>query len=299
MSKPMVQVAIAILLHQGKVLVGWRQAEQHQGNKHEFPGGKVEVGETPEQACRREVFEEVGIDIQHWHAFDCIQFEYEDVIVNLHLFHAVVPSLLMAEILSPWTWFKRDELQDLNFPKANQAILKRLHFAPVIKISDQFELITQLPEQQLMYWRVPASPEHILKIAELSVEQLARVIINVELWEVLNPLQQQAVAAIHLKQSQLMQLRKGDLKIGRRYITACHDRSSAEHAQEIGCDAILLSPVLETLSHPNTATLGWEQFSVMVQNIHIPVFALGGLQRDDLAKAQSYGAYGIAGQRSI
>ncbi len=41
MSKPLVQVAIAILLHQGKVLVGWRQAEQHQGNKHEFPGGKV------------------------------------------------------------------------------------------------------------------------------------------------------------------------------------------------------------------------------------------------------------------
>ena len=70
MSKPLVQVAIAILLHQGKVLVGWRQAEQHQGNKHEFPGGKVEAGETPEQACRREVLEEVGIDIQDWHAFD-------------------------------------------------------------------------------------------------------------------------------------------------------------------------------------------------------------------------------------
>ena len=49
-------------------------------------------------------------------------------------------------------------------------------------------------------------PEHILKIAELSVEQLARVIVNIELWKGLNPLQQQAVAAIHLKQSQLMQL---------------------------------------------------------------------------------------------
>ena len=38
MSKPLVQVAIAILLHQGKVLVGWRQAEQHQGNN--FLGGR-------------------------------------------------------------------------------------------------------------------------------------------------------------------------------------------------------------------------------------------------------------------
>lgn len=299
MSKPLVQVAIAILLHQGKVLVGWRQAEQHQGNKHEFPGGKVEAGETPEQACRREVLEEVGIDIQDWHAFDCIQFEYDDVIVNLHLFHATVSKHLLADIHSPWAWFKRAELQDLNFPKANQAILKRLYAAPVIKISDQIDLLKGLPEQQVLYWRVPASPEHILKIAELSVEQLARVIVNIELWKGLNPLQQQAVAAIHLKQSQLMQLSKGELNVGQRYIAACHDRSSAEHAQEIGCDALLLSPVLETLSHPNSETLGWEQLSLIAEEIHIPIFALGGLQLADLAKAQSYGAYGIAGQRSI
>ncbi len=40
-----------------------------------------------------------------------------------------------------------------------------------------------LPEQQVLYWRVPASPEHILKIAELSVEQLARVIVNIRTME--------------------------------------------------------------------------------------------------------------------
>ena len=299
MSKPTVQVAIAILLHQGKVLVGWRQAEQHQGNKHEFPGGKVESAETPEQACRREVLEEVGIDIAQWHPFDTILFEYEDVIVSLHLFHASVPEQLLSDICSPWAWFKRAELQDLNFPKANQAILKRLYLAPVIKISDELELLKTLPEQQVLYWRVPATAEHMIKMAELSVEQLARVMVNVELWKELNPLQQQAVAAVHLKQSQLMQLYKGDLKVGQRYIAACHDIASVEHAQEIGCDALLLSPVLETLSHPNTQTLGWEQFSEIAQGIHIPIFALGGLQLGDLAKAQSYGAYGIAGQRSI
>ena len=99
--------------------------------------------------------------------------------------------------------------------------------------------------------------------------------------------------------SQLMQLSKGELNVGQRYIAACHDRSSAEHAQEIGCDALLLSPVLETLSHPNSETLGWQQFSLIAEEIHIPIFALGGLQLADLAKAQSYGAYGIAGQRSI
>ncbi len=58
-------VAIAHLIYI-KTKCWWvgGEAKQHQGNKHEFPGGKVEAGETPEQACRREVFEEVGVGIQ-------------------------------------------------------------------------------------------------------------------------------------------------------------------------------------------------------------------------------------------
>ena len=83
--KNVIDVAIAILLHKSKVLVGWRQANQHQGNKHEFPGGKVEQGETPEQACRREIYEEVGIGLKDWHGFDVIRHEYDDVIVNLQI----------------------------------------------------------------------------------------------------------------------------------------------------------------------------------------------------------------------
>lgn len=299
MSKPTIQVAIAILLHQAQVLVGWRTADQHQGNKHEFPGGKVEPGETAEQACRREVLEEVGIDVQDWHMFNSLQFEYEDVIVSLHVFHAIVPNHQLQQIRSPWTWFKRNELQDLNFPQANQVILKRLYMTTVIKISDQIEHLHTLPESQILYWRVAPDAQHAMTLMDLSIEQLSRVVVNVALWKNLNPLQQQAVAAIHLKQSQLMQLQKGDLTVGCRYIAACHDQNSAEHAQRIGCDAILLSPVLETLSHPNSPSLGWEQFHLITQNIHLPVFALGGLQLNDLAIAQSYGAYGIAGQRAI
>ncbi len=41
MPKPIVDVAIAILIHRGKILVGWREEQQHQGGKHEFPGGRL------------------------------------------------------------------------------------------------------------------------------------------------------------------------------------------------------------------------------------------------------------------
>ncbi|NNH01520.1 thiamine phosphate synthase [Acinetobacter sp. ANC 5414] len=299
MSKPTIHVAIAILLHQDKVLVGWREAKQHQGNKHEFPGGKVEQGESPLAACRRETYEEVGIGLQDWHAFDVIRHEYDDVIVNLHLFHAIVPSALLNEIQQPWTWYSRDELLSLNFPKANQAMIKRLHWAHQIKISDRLDTLNQLKLDQLMYWRVEGTQAQIIEISGLSVEQLSKLIVNIDLYQQLNSIQQQAISAIHLKQSQVMSLMQGDLIMGKRYIAACHDLVSMKQAQKIGCDAILLSPVLATETHPEARALGWEQFKNLAVQVEIPVFALGGMQAGDLMTAQEKGAYGIAGIRFL
>lgn len=299
MSKPTIHVAIAILLHQDKVLVGWREAKQHQGNKHEFPGGKVEEGESPLAACRREIYEEVGIGLQDWHAFDVIRHEYDDVIVNLHLFHAIVPSALLNEIQQPWRWYSRDELLSLNFPKANQAMIKRLHWAHQIKISDGLNALDALKLDQLMYWRVEGTQAQIVEISGLSVEQLSKLIVNIELYQQLNSIQQQAISAIHLKQSQVMALMQGDLITGKRYIAACHDLVSMKQAEKIGCDAILLSPVLATETHPEAWALGWEQFKNFAAQVEIPVFALGGMQTGDLLTAQQQGAYGIAGIRFL
>ena len=299
MSKPTIHVAIAILLHQDKVLVGWREAKQHQGNKHEFPGGKVEEGESPLAACRREIYEEVGIGLQDWHAFDVIGHEYDDVIVNLHLFHAIVPSALLNEIQQPWRWYSRDELLSLNFPKANQAMIKRLHWAHQIKISDRLNALDALKLDQLMYWRVEGTQAQIIEISGLSVEKLSKLIVNIELYQQLNSIQQQAISAIHLKQSQVMALMQGDLITGKRYIAACHDLVSMKQAQKMGCDAILLSPVLATETHPEARALGWEQFKNFAAQVEIPVFALGGMQAGDLLTAQQQGAYGIAGIRFL
>ena len=298
MSKPNLHVAIGILLHRNKVLVGWREAGQHQGNKHEFPGGKVEQGETPEQACRREIYEEVGIGLKDWQVFDFIQHEYDDVIVNLHIFHTCVPDELLNEIQQPWTWYSRDQLLDLNFPKANKAMLQRLAWARSIKISANLEMLDSLQGTQLLYWRAPAGQDNVKSLAALPVEQLRRIIINIELWQQLGSLQQH-IGAIHLKQQQLMQLKKGALLAGRRCIAACHDLVSALHAQAIGCDAIMLSPVLATATHTDASPLGWEQFEWIAGQMHIPVFALGGMTHEMLPDAVHHHAYGIAGIRYI
>lgn len=300
MSKPQLDVAIAILLQHGKVLVGFREATQHQGNKYEFAGGKVEAGETPVAACRREVFEEVGVGIHEWQHFDFIQHEYEDVIVNLHVFHAVVPDEFNNEIQKPWRWYSRAELTELNFPKANQRLIQRLVWPEHIKISQDLEAVHRLNAQQLLYWRNDLNlAEQLEALAQISVQQLNQVIVNIELYQALNSIAQANVAAIHLKQDQLMATHASDLVVGQRYISSCHDEVSLAHAQNIGCDAVLLSPVHVTVTHPEAKPLGWERFAQLTQAMHIPVFALGGLTPADLIQAQQNGAYGIAGQRFL
>lgn len=299
MAKATVDVAIAILLHKSKVLVGWRQANQHQGNKHEFPGGKIEEGETPEQACRREVYEEVGIGLKEWHQFDVIRHEYDDIIVTLHLLHAYVPDELLSLIHQPWSWFSRDQLADLNFPKANSTILERLIWSHLIKISDQVDELPKTNSQ--MYLRIESKDIEKLQqqLIKLSEQQLLKLIVNVDVWQQLNTVLQEKIKTVHLKQSQLMQLKKGDLVVAKRYIAACHDAVSVQHAHQIGCDAIFLSPVNPTATHPNSKVLGWDGFAALAQKSDIPVFALGGVAPADLEQAQKHNAYGLAGIRQF
>ena len=299
MAKATVDVAIAILLHKSKVLVGWRQANQHQGNKHEFPGGKIEEGETPEQACRREVYEEVGIGLKEWHQFDVIRHEYEDIIVTLHLFHTYVPDELLSLIHQPWSWFSRDQLADLNFPKANSTIIERLIWSHLIKISDQVDELPKTNSQ--MYLRIETKDIERLQqqLIKLSEQQLLKLIVNVDVWQQLNTVLQEKIKTVHLKQSQLMQLKKGDLVVAKRYIAACHDAVSVQHAHQIGCDAIFLSPVNPTATHPNSKVLGWDGFAALAQKSDIPVFALGGVAPADLEQAQKHNAYGLAGIRQF
>ena len=75
---------------------------------------------------------------------------------------------------------------------------------------------------------------------------------------------------------------------------SCHDAAELAHAAAIGADYALLSPVLPTLTHPGAPTLGWGRFSEYAAASPIPVYGLGGLERGDIALAQSHGAHGVA-----
>ena len=70
------------------------------------------------------------------------------------------------------------------------------------------------------------------------------------------------------------------------------------HASALDVDFAVLGPVLATPTHPDAPPLGWKGFAAAVANTRVPVYALGGLEPDDLATAIAHGAHGIAMRRN-
>ncbi len=122
-----VYVAAGIVLKGDEVLICRRPEHLHQGGKWEFPGGKVESGETANQALIRELKEEVNIDAQPTDIFETISFDYPDKQVLLEFI--LVPSFTgSAEGLEGQEvkWVNKNALVDYEFPAANQIIVEKL-----------------------------------------------------------------------------------------------------------------------------------------------------------------------------
>jgi 8-oxo-dGTP diphosphatase len=80
---------------------------------------------------------------------------------------------------------------------------------------------------------------------------------------------------------------------------SCHNLQELQHAQTIGVDFVVLAPVLATKTHPETEPLGWEQFTKLVSQVNLPVYALGGLSESGLDRARQTGAQGVAAIRAF
>ena len=72
-----------------------------------------------------------------------------------------------------------------------------------------------------------------------------------------------------------------------------------QYAQKLGISFVVLSQVFETKSHPLTKGMGWDAFKAIVNQVDIPVYALGGMDLEDLDDSYNNGAVGIASQRKI
>jgi 8-oxo-dGTP diphosphatase len=122
-----IDVAAALIFHEGKLLITQRRATDHLPNLWEFPGGKVECGETFETCLAREILEELGIEIEVGALLEELSHDYPDKSIRLRFFACRLlrgePRALHCQ---DFRWIDRAQLKDFEFPAADARLIARL-----------------------------------------------------------------------------------------------------------------------------------------------------------------------------
>jgi len=287
----------------------------HQGGLWEFPGGKIEPDESAEQALTRELKEELAITVITATPLITVKHQYPDLAVQLHVF---LVEHFSGEAKSlegqPFKWVNPAELASHAFPAANRPIITATQLPPYYAILDDADESTLLENLQKILARgikliqlrlktlPPESLEKFIKRAyPLCKQQEALLLMN----SAVKNAGDFAVDGIHLTSRHLMSATRrpefsSETSEHAHWVAAsCHNLQELQHAQAIGIDFAVLAPVLATKTHPETQTLGWEQFTKLVSQVNLPVYALGGLSEFDLDRARQAGSQGVAAIRAF
>lgn len=306
-SRPekIVEVAAAVLQKpDGSFLLAQRPADKIWAGYWEFPGGKVEPGETAHHALVRELREELGIETQTAYPWLTRVFAYPHATVRLSFFRVTEwAGELHPHEGQQFSWQYPGGVRVKPILPANAPILRALELPSLYAISNADELGVET-----FLSRLEARLAEGLRLVQLREKNLPR--------EALRALAVRVVALAHASGAKV--LLNGDVVLAQEVgadgvqLTAtqlaglterpavdwcaasCHNAEELRRAEALGCDLALLSPVMPTQSHPGAAHLGWENFAAIMAGCSIPVYALGGLTRDDGRAAWQRGAHGIA-----
>ena len=127
-DKHIIDVVGAIIKDGDRYLVGQRPANKAQGGMWEFMGGKIEPGETPEQALARECREELALEIENEQIIDSVIHEYPEKTIRLTLIACSPKSGSVSKALEHQQirWVTRAEMDSLEFAPADSELIRRL-----------------------------------------------------------------------------------------------------------------------------------------------------------------------------
>ena len=291
--------------------MGKRLDSQSWAGWWEFPGGKLEINESPSEALKREIFEELGVVIKKYKQWTTRRVVEKNKITILYFF-----------LITSWTGMvegrEGQELQWVNLKKynvtkvlpPNQVIHHALknnlpdiyaitnlqeissdNFFQALKrqVNDGLRLI-QIREKNLIEAELEAL---IIRIKKILQHTNVKIIINSSL--VLAYKYQ--LDGVHLNSKQLHELSHfpKDLLVG----ASCHSENDLKLAEEKNADFAVLGSVKKTLTHPDLEPMGWVRFNKLVNNSNLPIYSIGGMTNNDVLSSLEYGGIGIASQRAI
>lgn len=123
----LIQVAAAVIIKDNTCLIARRSPGQNLAGLWEFPGGKMEAGETPQDCLRRELREELAIDVTIGPFIAESRFEYSSGSIHLLAYQAAwIGGELTLSVHDAYAWVSGDQLYDYSYPPADEPILQAL-----------------------------------------------------------------------------------------------------------------------------------------------------------------------------
>ena len=290
----------------GRVLLARRTEGRDLAGLWEFPGGKCEPGETPEQALARELHEELGIESRIGAPLIRVPQQYPDKTLVLDVREVEAwhgPARGREGQALAWVPVEKLALYDM--PPADRPVVAALLDPPFYAVTPPLHdgaawlaaldaaLAAGLRRVQL---RAPgadaATWRHVAAQAVARCRAAdAQVLVNGDV-----DLARELGAGVHLRAAQLAALNERPEGI---VAASCHTADDLRHAERLGCDFAVLGHVADTPSHPDRTPLGWDGFARLREDASLPIYAIGGLAREDLIRAREHGAQGIAAIRGF
>lgn len=311
-GRKVTEVAVGVLLRaDGAVLLADRPRGKPYAGYWEFPGGKVEPGETIEHALARELHEEVAIDIGPALPWVTFEFDYPHAYVRLHFCRVYgwrgTPASREGQNLRFFSL--GDDAPRPLLPAAVPALrwlrLPTLMAEARIDALPADRLLAQIEQAfaaglRLLLLRADEDAAQtagawVADIATRASAFGAEVIVEHRLQSVAHGLG----AGIHgarvtaVRAARTFSDGGDDGGEGWRGADAS-TRAAVERAAAEGCDYVIAGPVLpEPATQMPAAAIGWHGLAQLTRAVPLPLFAAGGLARGDLAHAQQVGAHGI------
>lgn len=304
MTTPLIDVACGVLIDgNGRLLIAQRPVGKIAAGKWEFPGGKIESGETALDALKRELHEELGVDITSARPLLRFRHDYSDR-------HVVLDTWLVdgwdgepqSREQQAFAWRRLDQLDDLDLLPTVTPIVTALrlpqHYVFTRPDATLIELLTQLtrlPRGALLRLRLPglAEPAYAALAATLLPACQAA---GLKLILDRDPAMAAAIGADGWHATGAALARYGTRPIAPElwFGASVHSAEQLRVAQIVGADFAVLGPVFSTATHPGADGIGWAGFAERRGVVGLPVYALGGLSPGDLFDARRHGAHGIA-----
>jgi len=306
MAQKIVHVAVGVIRRNDQILIAKRADDAHQGGLWEFPGGKVEEGETIQQALVRELQEELNITPLKFEPLIEIRHDYGDKQVFLDTW--VVSDFSGKEEGregQPLEWVDVHRLHEFQFPEANKKIVAAIKLPQEVLVTGQwhddkeFSLrLTKALQKGLkgVIFRAHDLPlrdyQKTFQEAHAICKEFGALLIantapnNFPLLE---------CSGLHLTSRILHDLKErptdGNILVG----ASCHCENDIHKANELNLDYVLLGSVFPTPSHPGIEPLGIEKFKSLTRLSSPLVYAIGGITSSHLQQIKSAGGHGVSG----